>query len=160
MKSLWLMVAALLFTTAVHAQTPNVSVLNTKLAVAADYAADTRSSRTAARVTSNPVSSDTQQALEMMGDTADQRVGTRYTLSIEVKNDESKAIRALTFEYLLRVARGRKSAEKITFKSKKEIKPGQTITLSHNFTTREYVFPFGDAIIKRIDYADGSVWRR
>jgi hypothetical protein len=135
-------------------------VLNAKVEVAADYAADTRASRTSARIINNPVASDTQGAFDAMGDTADHSIGKKYRLSIEVRNDDAKTIRAVTVAYPLGYSRGRKASENLTFKSKKEIKPAETVTLSHNFITHRYVFPFGTAIIKRIDYADGSVWRR
>ena len=160
MKSLLLLVATFVLTISVNAQSAKFSVLNSKIEVAADYSADTRASRTPARATNNPVASDTQSALDMMGDTADNGAGKKYRLSIELRNDDTKSIRAVTVEYSLSYSRGRKSPERLTFKSKKEIKPAETVTLTHTFITHRYVSPFGEAIIMRIDYADGSVWRR
>lgn len=159
MKSLLLLVATFVLTISVNAQSAKYSVLSSKVEVAADYSADTRASRTAARATSNPVASDTQGALDMMGDTADNGAGKKYRLTIELRNDDSKSIRAVTVEYSLSPRR-QKSSERLTFKLKKEIRPAETVTLSHTFITHRYVSPFGEALIKRIDYADGSVWRR
>jgi predicted peptidase len=95
-----------------------------------------------------------------MNDAADRRGGKRYRLSVVVRNDDSKTIRAVQFEYPVRISRGRTSPEQITFKSKKEIGPSDTVTLSYAFITNQYVFRFGQATVKRIEYTDGSVWER
>ncbi len=166
MKSLMLIVATFVLmvvqTTAVDAQSPKLSPLSTKIELVADYAADTRSTRTAVRVTANPEAHmETESALERMGDTADKTAGKKYRLSIVMRNDDTKTIRAVTFEYPLGYSRGRKPAAQVSFKSRKEIEPTETVTLSHSFITSQHVvLRSREAIIKRIEYADGSVWRR
>lgn len=167
MKPLMLIAATLVLmvaqTATADAQTPNLSVLSTKLELVADYAADARAARTAARVNAYPVNhSETESALERMGDIADKLAGNKYRLSIVVRNDSAKAISSVTFEYPLGYSRARKPPARISFKSKREIKPTETVTLSHDFiTARHVVLRSGEqATIERINYADGSVWRR
>lgn len=167
MKPLKLIVATFIFilaqTATAGAQTPNLTVLSTHVQLTADYAADTRAARTAARVTANPqANTETESALERMGDIADKRSGNKYRLSIVVRNDSTKAIRSVSFEYPLGYSRARKPPARISFKSKREIKPTETVTLSHDFITTQYVVLRSreQAIVKGIDYADGSVWRR
>jgi hypothetical protein len=166
MKSLTLTVATFVLmvaqTTAVDAQSPKLSLLGTKVELVADYAADSRSTRTAARVTANPQAhTETEGALERMGDTADRAVGKKYRLSIVIRNDDTKSIRAVTFEYPLGYSQGRKPAAQVSFKSRKEIAPAETVTVLHSFITSQYVvLRSREAVIKRIEYADGSIWRR
>ena len=167
MKPLMLIVATFVLilaqTATADAQTSDLSVISTHLELAADYAADTRASRAVTHVTANPqANTETEGALERMGDSADNRTGKKYRLSIVVRNDSAKAIRSVTFEYPLSYLRARKRSGRISFKSKKEIKPAETVTLLHNFITAQLVvLRSGEqAIIKRINYADGSVWRR
>lgn len=166
MKTLILIVATFVLmvaqTTAVDAQSPKLSLLTTKVELVADYAADTRATRTAARVNANPEAHmETESALERMGDTADKAAGKKYRLSIVMRNDDTKTIRAVTLAYPLGYSRGRKPAAQVSFKSRKEIEPTETVTLSHNFITGEHVvLRSREAIIKRIEYADGSIWRR
>jgi hypothetical protein len=145
------------------ARTPNLSVLSAHVELVADYAADTRAARTAARVNAYPQGhAETEAALERMGDIADKRAGKKYRLSIVVRNDSAKAIRSVTFEYPLGYSRARKPPARISFTSKREIKPSETVTLLHNFITAQHVvLRSGEqATIKGINYADGSVWRR
>ena len=150
-------------TTAVEAQSPRLSLLSTKVEPVTNSAADRGPNSSAARVKAYPDGHmETESAFDRMNDAADRRGGggRRYRLSVVMRNDDSKTIRAVRFEYPLRISRGRTSPEQITFESKKEIGPSDTVTLSHTFTTSQYVFRFGQAIIKRIEYTDGSAWRR
>lgn len=165
MKSLTLIAAAFVLivahTTAVDAQSPKLSLLATKVDVVTDYAGDSRANGRVARVKAYPDGHmETESAFDRMNDAADRRGGKRYRLSVVVRNDDSKTIRAVQFEYPVRISRGRKSPEQITFKSKKEIRPSDTVPLSYTFTTNQYVFRFSQAIVKRIEYTDGSVWQR
>ncbi|GEM_PF-4888450 len=148
-------------TTAVDAQSPKLSLLSTKVELVTDYAADNRANRSAARVKAYPDGHmETESAFDRMNDAADTRGGKRYRLSVVVRNDDTKTIRAVRFEYPVRISRGRTSPEQITFKSKKKIGPSDVVTLSYTFMTNQYVFRFGQAMVKRIEYTDGSVWRR
>ena len=149
-------------TITVRAQSANLTLLSTTIEPVANYAADSQATRTPARSTSNPyANSQTETALDMMGDVGDQQTGKKYTLSVVVRNDDIKTIRAVTFECSVGYSRGRKPPRQITFKSKKEIKPMETVTLSHNFITGDHVASWSSgAVVKRIEYSDGSVWRR
>jgi hypothetical protein len=147
-------------TTAVDAQSPKLSLLSTKVERLADYA-DSRANGSAARVKAYPDGhTETESAFDRMNDTADTRRSKRYRLSIVVRNDDAKTIRAVTFEYPLRYSQGQKPSAQVSFKSTKEIKPSGTVTLAHAFTANQYVFLFGQATVKSIEYTDGSVWRR
>ena len=153
----------LAFTASAAAQNPDLSVVSTQVKLAADYAADTRAARSPARITANPAAnSQTETALESLGDIADTRAGKKYSLSVVVRNDGVKAISSATFEYPLNYSRSRKSSSHISFKSKRKIEPNETVTISHEFITTEHVVlrSIEGATVKRIDYVDGSVWRR
>jgi len=150
--------------TAVYAQSQKLAVLSTKVELVADYAAkaaNTRTTRSPARVTANPLANgETESAFQIMDDIADRSGGKKYRISIVVRNDDTKPIRAVTVEYPLGY-RGRKPPAQVSFKWKKEIKPTETVMLSRSFIPRNrVVLRWGEAIIKRIEYADGSVWRR
>ena len=165
MKSLKLIAAIFVVmvahSTAIDAQSPKLSLLSTKVDLVTDYAGDSRANGSAARVKAYPDGHmETESAFDRMNDAADRRGGKRYRLSVVVRNDDTKTIRAVRFEYPVRISRGRTSPEQITFKSKKEIGPSDTVTLSYTFITNQYVFRFGQAIVKRIEYTDGSVWQR
>ena len=165
MKSLKLIAAIFVVivahATAVDAQSSKLSLLSTKVDLVADYARDSRANGSAARVKAYPDSHmETESAFDRMNDAADRRGGKRYKLSAVVRNDDTKTIRAVRFEYSVRISRGRTSPEQITFNSKREIGPSDTVTVSYTFVTNQYVFRFGQAIVKRIEYNDGSVWQR
>src|SRR5438477_3825356 len=105
-------------------QRPNISVLMTKVELAADYAVDTRSTHNAARATTlNPNDMETNSALDRLGDISDRHVGKKYRLSILVRNDGSKTIRTVRFEYPLGYPYGAKRPERIHFTSKQSIEP-------------------------------------
>ena len=141
---------------------PSLPVLSTRVEVAADYAADTRAGRSAARATSGPTGqSETASALDRLDETADKSMGKKYKVSIVVRNDGPRAIRAVTFEYPLGYSHARRPPERLRFKVRRQIKPGETLTLSHSFvSTKHVVLRSGEqASVKSIEYADGSGWR-
>jgi hypothetical protein len=164
MKSLMLIAATFVLivaqTAAVDAQSPKLSLLSTKVELV-PHNGDSRADQSAARVKAYPDGHmETESAFDRTNDAADRRSGKRYRLSVVVRNDDSKTIRAVQFEYPVHISRGRTSPEQITFKSQKEIGPSDTVTLSYTFITNQYVFRFGQATVKRIEYTDGSVWPR
>jgi hypothetical protein len=141
----------------------NLSVLSTRVEVVADYSADTRAGRTVARATSVPDGqSEIAGAFDRLDETADRDIGKKYKVSIVVRNDGPRAIGAVTFEYLLGYAHGRRPPERLTFKVRREIKPGEALTLSHTFVSAKHVVLRSreQANVKSIEYKDGSIWRR
>lgn len=142
---------------------PSLSVFSTRVEVAADYAADAREQRSAARATSGPEgSSEAEGAFDRMDATSASRVGRKYKVSVVVRNDGPKDIRATTLEYQPGYRHGRKPPERLRFKVRREIKAGETLTLSHYFATTKYVAlrPVEQAVVTSVEYEDGSVWRR
>jgi hypothetical protein len=141
---------------------PSLSVLSTRVDVAADYAADAREQRSAARATSGPEgSSEAEGAFDRMDATSASRAGKKYKVSVVLRNDGPEAVRAVTLEYQPGYRRGRRPPERLRFKVRREIKAGETVTLSHYFATTKYVAlkPVEQAVVTSIEYKDGSVWR-
>lgn len=144
----------------------SVSVLSTKVEVVADYTADARERRNAARSTSVPSDhSETAGAFDRLGDPAERSTGKKYKLSLVVRNGGTGDIRSVTFEYPRGYSHDKRSPELLSFTIKREIKQGETVTLCHYFVTAKNVALRsgrwgGLAIIKSIEYKDGSVWRR
>jgi hypothetical protein len=89
-------------------------------------------------------------------------VGKKYKVSVVLRNDGPRDIRAVTLEYQPGYPSGRKPPERLRFKVRREIKAGETVTLSHYFATTKYVAlrPVEQAVVMSIEYKDGSVWRR
>jgi hypothetical protein len=143
---------------------PGLSVLSTRIEVAADYAADAREQRSAARATSSPEGrGETEGAFDRMDATPASRAGKKYKVSVVVRNDGTRGVRAVTLEYPPGYPRGRRPPERLRFRVRREIKAGETQTLSHYFATTKYV-PLSrvgrPAVVVSIEYEDGSVWRR
>jgi hypothetical protein len=165
MKYLILILASLLLMTPQvlsQQQGPSLSVLSTYVEVVTDYSADYRAMRTPARAASAPAGhTEAASVFDMLDDAADKSMGKKYKVSIILRNDSSKLIRAVTVECPLRYSHDR-GPEHLRFKVRREIQPGQTLTLSHSFiSSRQVVLRTGEqAIIKSIAYQDGSIWRR
>jgi hypothetical protein len=166
MWHLMLVVTSLALTTpqaGVGQRRASLSVLSTRVEVAADYAADAREQRPAARATSAPEGhSETEGAFDRMDASSVNRVGKKYKVSVVVRNNGPRDIRAVTLEYQPGYRRGRKPPERLRFKVRREIKAGETVTLSHYFATTKYVAlrPIEQAVVTSIEYKDGSVWHR
>src|ERR1051326_5836974 len=104
MWHLMLVVASLALTTpqagAGQQKGPSLSVLSTRVEVAADYAADAREQRSAARATSGAEGhSETEGAFDRMDASSVNRMGKKYKVSVVLRNDGPKDIRAVTLEY-------------------------------------------------------------
>lgn len=166
MEHLMLVVASLILTTQTGAgqqRSPDLSVLSARIEVVADYAADARAGRTVARSTSLPVDQwESGAAFDRLDAMNDRGVGKKYRVSVVVRNDGPRAIRAVTCEYPLGYPHGRRPPERLRFTVRRGIGPGETLTLSHRFIASEHVVlrSGASAIIERIEYKDGSVWRR
>jgi hypothetical protein len=167
MDSLILMAVSLVVSmsplSAGHQQNPDLSVLMTKMELAADYAADSRATHNAARATAvSTTGIELNSAFDRLEHLADLSVGKKYQLSILVRNDGSKTVRTVTLEYPLGYSRGRTQPERLSFRFSHNIKPGETRTILHSFiSSKHVVLRSGEqAVIERIVYIDGSVWRR
>src|ERR1043165_7539989 len=105
MEHLILIVASLILTTQTgtgQQRGPDLSVLSARIEVVADYAADARAGRTAARSTSLPVDQwESGAAFDRLDAMNDRGVGKKYRVSVVVRNDGPRAIRAVTCEYPL-----------------------------------------------------------
>lgn len=144
-------------------QSPSLSVLSTQVEVVSDYAADTRSTNSATRATAVPNDhSEAAGAFDRLDGLADRNLGKKYRVSIIVSNVGTRAIRAVTLEYTPGYSHGHKPPALLRFKVRREIKPGETQTLSHTFVMARHVVlrSVEQATVKSIEYKDGSVWRR
>ena len=156
-------ILSMLQTSAGQPQHPSLSVLSTRVEVVADYAADERAGRTAARSISVAEGhTETAGALDILGEAADNSTGKKYKVLIVVSNEGSSAIRAVTFEYALGYSHGQRPPDRLRFRVRRDIKPGETLTLSHSFVSAKHVVLMtGErASVKSIEYKNGSVWRR
>ncbi len=143
---------------------PNVSVLGARLQLVADYAADTRQRRSGALgAASLP---DDQRApgaaFDRFDELGDRRVGKKYRASIVLRNDGPVTIRAVTWKQPLSYPRGRKPPESLTIRVRRDINPGQTLTLSSSFISAKSVSIRAgrEVTLESVEYKDGSVWRR
>ncbi|HEX8722996.1 MAG TPA: hypothetical protein VF736_20420 [Pyrinomonadaceae bacterium] len=150
---------------AVRQEPPAASVLETRLRVVADYAADARQRRAAASAATARAPSGQREptsAFDRLGEAGDRGVGKKYRASVVLRNDGPRAIRAVTWSHPLDYARGRRPPDSMLFKVTRDIKPGETRTLSRDFISAGAVVlrTGGQAVVESIEYADGSVWRR
>jgi hypothetical protein len=144
-------------------QNPDLSIVTTKIELTADYAADSRATHNAARATSvNTNDIEVNSALDRLGDINDRLAGKKYRLSVLVRNDGPKTVRAVTLEYPLGYSHGRRRPERLSFNFTHNINPGETRAIFHSFiSSKHVVLRSGEpASVKRIVYVDGSVWRR
>jgi hypothetical protein len=166
MEHLMLIAASLILATQIgnsQQQGADVSVLSTRVEVVADYAADARAGRTAARATSLPVDQwESGAAFDRLDAVNDRSMGKKYRVALVVRNDGPRAIRAVTCVYPLGYPHGRRPPGRLRFKVRQGIGPGETLRLAHSFITSQHVAlrSGASATIERIEYKDGSVWRR
>ena len=90
----------------------------------------------------------------------------KYTAKATLKNTGTKAIKSVSWDYVFTDEKERKELKRYRFQSKQQILPGETQTVSaglgldpkekapHIKTGKQSVE------ITKIDYADGSVWKR
>jgi hypothetical protein len=160
--------ASLILTTAqaggARQEPPAASVLETRLRVVADYAADARQRRSAAAgAASLPAGQrEITSAFDRLDAAGERGVGKKYRASIVLWNDGPKAIRAVTWRHPLDYPRGRRPPESMLFKVTRDIKPGETRTLSRDFISAgAVVLRTGErAVLESVEYKDGTVWRR
>lgn len=81
----------------------------------------------------------------------------RFFALLTVKNTGEKTIKAFNWDYVITDSATKKEIRRYNFRSKKQMKPSESITL------KELVKPTGaerKAQITRVEYTDGSVWQR
>lgn len=92
---------------------------------------------------------------------------------VTVKNAGKKTLRAVEWEYIFTDTEGQKEEARQTFVSRKKIKPGESKELLHTSTSPPSLTinamaqgegshnqPVERVVITRIEYSDGSVWKR
>jgi hypothetical protein len=97
---------------------------------------------------------------------AETRAQIAYSVFLTAKNSGGKVIKAIEWEYLLVDPVTQEQIQRNKLRTKKELKPGETTML-----TERVKLPRGRSaephnlvdqrvLLKRIEYADGSSWRR
>jgi hypothetical protein len=90
----------------------------------------------------------------------------KYTAKATLKNKGAKAVKAISWDFVFTDARERKELKRFKLQSKQQIPPGETQTISRDIgldpkeDTRRLNSAEQSIEITRIDYADGSTWKR
>lgn len=90
-------------------------------------------------------------------DREDSKSPYNFYASLTIKNTGEKAIKNVSWDYVLTDPATQKEIKRYNFRGKKLMKSGESLTL------KETVKPSGAARkveIMRVEYADGSVWQR
>jgi hypothetical protein len=98
------------------------------------------------------------------GETTRARIA--YSAFLTVKNTSGKVIKAVEWEYLLVDPGNQQQLQRNKLLTKKEIKPGATAVLTERVklprgrSSEPHNLVDQRALLKRIEYTDGSVWQR
>ncbi|HKR00172.1 MAG TPA: hypothetical protein VJT09_05835 [Pyrinomonadaceae bacterium] len=90
----------------------------------------------------------------------------KYTARATLKNTGGKTIKAVSWEYVFRDAKDEKELKRYNLQSRQEILPGETQTITRDVgldpkeSTRHITTGKQSVEITRIEYTDGTVWRR
>jgi hypothetical protein len=90
----------------------------------------------------------------------------KYTAKATLKNTGARAIKNVSWEYIFTDAKEQKELKRYRFQSKQQILPGETQLLSRDVeldpkdNTRHITTGKQSVEITRIEYTDGSVWRK
>lgn len=90
----------------------------------------------------------------------------RYTARATLKNSGAKTIKMVSWDYIFADAKDQKELKRYKLQSKQQILPGETQQLIRNVehepkdNTRHITTGKQSIEITRIEYTDGSVWRR
>lgn len=101
----------------------------------------------------------------------------QWEASVELKNIGQKAIKAINLEMVFIDAMSKKELFRYRLSNKQDFGPGETVTLKRRVnerkngyyyvpgTNQKHVVPVSAAatrqvVVTRIEYADGTVWRR
>lgn len=100
------------------------------------------------------------------GETITTMARIAYSAFLIVKNTSGKTIKAVEWEYLLVDPGNQQQLQRNKLLTKKEIKPGATAVLTERVklprgrSSEPHNLVDQRALIKRIEYTDGSVWQR
>ena len=90
----------------------------------------------------------------------------KYTAKATVKNAGAKAIKAVSWDYVFTDEKERKELKRYRLQSKQPILPGETQTLTAGVgldpkdKTRHIATGKQSVEITKLEYADGSVWKK
>ncbi|MDT4969282.1 MAG: hypothetical protein QOJ64_4019 [Acidobacteriota bacterium] len=90
----------------------------------------------------------------------------RYTAKAILKNVGAKAIKAISWDYVFVDGKDQKELKRYKFQSRQQILPGETQTLMRDIgldpkeSTQHISTGKQQVEIIRLEYADGSVWKR
>lgn len=90
----------------------------------------------------------------------------KYEARVTLKNGGAKAIKAVSWEHVFTDAEGGKELRRYRLQSKQQVPPGEARTLSAGVgidpkeSTRHITTGKQSVEVTRIEYADGSVWKR
>jgi hypothetical protein len=90
----------------------------------------------------------------------------KYTAKATVKNTGTKAIKAVSWDYVFTDEKERKELKRYRLQSKQQILPGETQTLASTVgldpkdKTRHITTGKQSVEITKLEYADGSVWKK
>ncbi len=108
-------------------------------------------------------STDTATALKMSRKTI---YVFKYTAKATLKNTGAKTIKTVSWDYIFTDAKEQKELKRYRLQSKQQIPPGEMQLLSRDVeldpkdNTRHITTGKQSVEITRIEYTDGSVWRR
>ena len=108
-------------------------------------------------------SSDTSTAVKMSRKTI---YVFKYTARAALKNTGAKAIKTVSWDYIFTDAKEQKELKRYRIQSKQQVLPGETQTLMKDVeldpkeNTRHITIGKQSVEITRIEYTDGSIWRR
>jgi len=90
----------------------------------------------------------------------------KYTAKASLKNTGAKSIKAVSWDYVFTDKANQKEVKRFKIQSKQQIPPGETVTLLKDIgldpeeDTRQLGQSKQAVEITRIEYTDGSVWRK
>ncbi|HYG81557.1 MAG TPA: hypothetical protein VD861_14270 [Pyrinomonadaceae bacterium] len=90
----------------------------------------------------------------------------KYTARATVKNTGTKAIKAVSWDYVFTDGKERRELKRYRFQSKRQIPPGETQTLTAGVgldpkdKARHITAGKQGVEITKLEYADGSVWKK
>ena len=108
-------------------------------------------------------SSDTSTAVKMSRKTI---YVFKYTARAALKNTGAKTIKTVSWDYIFTDAKDQKELKRYRLQSKQQVLPGETQTLTRDVeldpkeNTRHITIGKQSVEITRIEYTDGSNWRR
>jgi len=89
----------------------------------------------------------------------------KYRATATIRNDGAQAVKAVEWEYVFAEPEGGKELKRYRFESKQAVGPGATGALSKDVfirpdeNTRHLTRGRQRAVVTRVEYADGSVWK-